>query len=82
MAEYLHKPQKKSRLCVVRLPAYAPDINPVEGLWANIPCQELADRSVKDLREVVEEVGNGFSRVHSENWLLHFFLHHEGLSLE
>jgi transposase len=29
-------------LCVVRLPAYAPDINPVEGLWANILGQELA----------------------------------------
>lgn len=65
----------------MRLPAYAPDINPVEGLWANILGQELANRSVKDLGEMVEGVRNGFSRVHSENWLLHSFLDHAGLSL-
>lgn len=81
MAEYLHQHQHKDRLCVVRLPAYAPDINPVEGLWANIQCRELANRSVKDLGEVVEGVRNGFSRVHSESWLLHSYLDHAGLSL-
>jgi hypothetical protein len=79
MAEYLQ--QHKDRLWVVRLPAYAPDINPVEGLWANILGQELANRSVKDLAEMVEGVRNGFSRVHSEGWLLHSFLDHAGLSL-
>ena len=80
MAEYLQ--QQKDRLRVVRLPAYAPDINPVEGLWANIQGQELANRSVKDLGEMVDGVRNGFTRVRSESWLLHSFLKHAGLSLD
>jgi hypothetical protein len=51
-------------------------------LWANIQGQELANRSVKDLGEMVEGVRNGFRRVRSENWLLQSFLTHAGLSLD
>jgi hypothetical protein len=79
MGKYLK--QQQCWLCVVRLPAYAPEMNPVEGLWANILGQELANRSVTDLGEMVEGVRNGFSRVHSDNWLLRSFLDHTGLSL-
>lgn len=67
-------------LSVVRLPAYAPDLNPVEGLWANILGQELANRSVEDLGEVVEGVRCGFRRIHSAGTLVRSFLDHAGLS--
>ena len=77
-----HLKQQRGWLSVVRLPAYAPEINPVEGLWANILGQELANRSVRDLGEMVEGVRSGFARVHSKGWLLRSFLHHAGLSLE
>jgi len=80
MVEYLR--HQKDRLHIIRLPAYAPDINPVEGLWANIQGQELANRCVKDLGEMVEGVRNGFTRLSSESWLLESFLRHAGLSLE
>jgi transposase len=71
----IHNVKQQQRwLSVVRLPAYAPEMNPVEGLWANILGQELANRSVHDLGDLVEGVRNGFSRVHS-------FLNHAGLSL-
>ena len=80
MVEYLR--HQKDRLHIIRLPAYAPDINPVEGLWANIQGQELANRCVKDLGEMVEGVRNGFTRLSSESWLLQSFLKHAGLSLE
>jgi hypothetical protein len=33
-------------LVVERLPAYAPDVNPVEGLWANLKDVELANLTV------------------------------------
>jgi hypothetical protein len=79
MVQYLR--QQKDRFSVVRLPDYAPDINPVEGLWANIQGHELANRSVKDMGEMVEGVRNGFSRVRSENWLLRSFLDHADLPL-
>jgi transposase len=79
MRQYLKLQQR--RLAVVQLPAYAPEMNPVESLWANIQGNELANRSVKDLGEMVEGVRNGFGRVYSEEWLLHSFLKHAGLSL-
>lgn len=68
-------------LSVVRLPACAPEMNPVESLWAIILGQELANRSIKDLGEMVEGVRSGFQRVHSEEWLLHSFLNHAGLMI-
>ena len=73
--------QQQGWLSVVRLPAYAPEMNPVEGLWANILGQELANRSVNDLGDMVEGVRAGFSRVHSSDRLLHSFLDYAGLSL-
>ena len=79
MNQYLNQQQRW--LSVVRLPAYAPEMNPVESLWANILGQELANRSVKDLGEMVEGVRSGFRRVHSEEWLLHSFLNHAGLTI-
>jgi len=34
-------------LQVERLPGYAPDLNPCEGLWANLKGGDLANRAVK-----------------------------------
>jgi transposase len=35
--------QQRSWLVVERLPAYAPDLNPVEGVWSNLKGMELAN---------------------------------------
>lgn len=78
MASYVEA--QKRWLSVVRLPPYAPELNPVEGLWANILGQELANRSVEGLGEMVEGVRCGFRRIHSTGILLHSFLEHAGLS--
>jgi hypothetical protein len=67
-------------LAVVRLPPYAPELNPVEALWANILGQELANRSVADLGDMVEGVRRGFHRIQSKGILLQSFLRHAGLS--
>ena len=56
-------------------------MNPVESLWVNILGQEFANRSVHDLGEMVEGVRSGFRRVHSEEWLLHSYLNHAGLTI-
>jgi hypothetical protein len=79
MSQYLR--QQHNWLSVVQLPAYAPEMNPVEALWANILGQELANRSVVDLGEMVAGVRSGFSRIHSGKWLLHSFLNYAGLSI-
>jgi putative transposase len=43
-------------LTIVRLPPYAPDINPVEGVWAHLKksLANLAPRSVEDLAPLVK----------------------------
>ncbi len=78
MQEYL-KLQNK-RLIAVRLPAYAPDLNPVESIWSNIQGQELANRCSVDLGDMVIGVRQGFSRIGRSRKLPFSFLKHAGLS--
>ena len=49
-------------LVVERLPAYAPDLNPVEALWSNLKGQELANLACDTLGEVVQATWQGIER--------------------
>jgi hypothetical protein len=80
MTTYLNDQRKQ--LSVVRLPAYAPDLNPVESVWSNIQGQELANLCTDDLGGMVMGVCEGFDRIHSQRQLLHSFLRHAGLSFD
>jgi transposase len=80
MSEYLQMQQKW--LSVVRLPAYAPELNPVESIWAIISGQEVANRCADDLAPMVKGVRDGFSRIHSQSELPFSFLRHAGLSFD
>ena len=66
-------------LYVGRLPAYAPDLNPVEDLWENLKGNELANQSADNLGEVGQAVQNGMERVKQNIHLLSGFLKHTGL---
>ena len=79
MTDYLHQ---QRWLSVVRLPAYAPEINPVESVWANITGQELANRCSEDLGGMVEGVRSGFFRIRENSSLPFSFLRHAGLSFD
>jgi putative transposase len=79
MQEYLRS--QRSWLTVERLPAYAPDLNPVEGFWGNLKGQELANRCVDELGEMVGAVRAGVRRVRRRPTLPFGFLRHTGLSL-
>ena len=68
-------------LTVEYLPAYAPDLNPVEGLWANLKGVELANRACGSLEELAGAAERGIGRVRGEPELLFSFLHQAGLSL-
>jgi transposase len=50
-------------LVVERLPGYAPELNPVEGLWANLKGTELANLTADTLDEVARAVTRGIDRV-------------------
>jgi transposase len=68
-------------LQVEYLPAYAPDLNPVEGLWANLKGVELANRACQSLEELAAAAEQGVGRVRGESELLFSFLQQAGLSL-
>jgi transposase len=53
VASWLSK--TKGLVWVERLPAYAPELNPIEYLWGNVKGKELANFSPKDLWELSSE---------------------------
>jgi transposase len=69
-------------LTTERLPAYAPELNPVEYLWANLKDVELANRSATTLAKVADATEHGIQRVCKHQDLVVGFLAHTGLSLD
>jgi hypothetical protein len=68
-------------LMVERLPAYAPELNPVEGLWSSLKTCELANLAVPTLAEVIDQAHQGVERVRRTPHLAYSFLRHAGLSV-
>ena len=63
---------------VERLPAYAPELNPVEYVWRNVKGGELANLCAGDLKETHGAVCAGMARVAGSS-LPKSFLKHTGL---
>ena len=72
---------QRSWLVVERLPAYAPELNPVEGLWSSIKAVELANLTSPALGEVIGQAHRGIQRVRQTPHLAYSFLRHTGLSV-
>ena len=72
---------QRSWLTVERLPAYAPELNPVEAFWGNLKGQELANRPCDTLDEVVEATRAGVVRIRRRRSLAFAFLRQTGLRL-
>src|SRR5206468_6543098 len=64
----------------VRLPGYAPDLNPTELVWGNVKGQELANLCSDNLGEVERAGRTGLRRVRRAPTLAFAFLRHAGLS--
>ena len=62
-----------------RLPGYAPELNPAEGLWQNLTGQELANFCGQDLAAAARQCRHGVGRVRRHPALLFSFLQHTGL---
>ena len=69
-------------LQVERLPGYAPELNPVEYLWANLKDLELANLPATTLAEVADATTQGIQRVCKSDNLVVGFLAHTGLTLD
>jgi DDE superfamily endonuclease len=69
-------------LTAERLPAYAPELNPVEYLWANLKGGELTHFTGDTVAEVADAAQRGIQRVCGSDSLVVGFLAHTGLSLD
>jgi transposase len=63
------------------LPSYAPELDPVEGLWASLKGCELANRCCADRAELIATAQVGSIRVRRDPELLRGFLAGAGLTL-
>jgi hypothetical protein len=72
---------RRSWLVVERLPGYAPDLNPVEGLWSRLMAVELANLTGPTLGEVIVQAHLGIQRIQTTPHLAYSFLRHTGLSV-
>jgi transposase len=73
--------RQRSWLVVEPLPGYAPELNPVEGLWASLKSVELANLAGDTLQEVTAAAERGVQRIRGTPHLAFSFLRHCGLSL-
>jgi len=72
---------QRSWLVVERLPAYAPDLNPVEQVWGNLKGSELANLCLDTIAEAEEIADEGLCRIGNDTRLAFAFLRHCGLQL-
>jgi hypothetical protein len=69
-------------LQVERMPAYAPELNAVEYLWANLKGVELANFAGDTVVQVADAAEQGIHRVCDDQQLVWSFLGHTGLTLD
>jgi hypothetical protein len=77
-----HLDAQRHWLTVERLPAYAPELNPAEYLWANLKGRELANCTSDTVAEVADQAQEGIQRVCDSDSLTIGFLAHTGLSID
>ncbi|MBB5792252.1 transposase [Streptomyces caelestis] len=68
-------------LTLERLPAYAPELNPVELLWSSLKKRELANLAGDHLADVADATEQGIHRINTNPGLPWSFLAHTGLTI-
>ena len=68
-------------LTEVRLPAYAPELNPVEGAWSNMK-NGLGNLAAADVDRLAAIIRNRLKRIQYRPALIEAFLAQTGLTLE
>lgn len=61
-------------LTVVRLPAYAPELNPVEYLWSALKGKDLANFCADTIDQVADKLQAGADRIADDAAILHGLL--------
>jgi transposase len=66
-------------LSIEYLPPYAPELNPVEAMWAYLGATTLANYSAEGLEDLADAVRRGVRRLRQRHERGRRFLHHSGL---
>jgi transposase len=74
-----HIRRQRHWLTVHWLPPYAPELNPVEDVWANLDAHELANFAPDDLGPIVRQIRRGARRIRRRTELAWGFLRHPKL---
>lgn len=72
---------QRSWLRIERMPAYAPELNPVEGFWGHLKGGVMANRGDDTVEELIELASGGVRRARSQQRVLFGFLGQAGLPL-
>lgn len=74
-----HIRNQQDWLVVERFPSYAPELNPVEYLWAKIKNKDIASYCPDTLNELEQKLEDAAKRIHTRQYLLSGFLIASGL---
>jgi transposase len=72
---------RNSQVRTHRLPAYAPELNPDEGVWNHTKFARLANYAAADARELRRTVQEELERLRTRKDLLGSFVRHSGLPI-
>ena len=68
-------------LRVFQLPSYAPDLNPVEGIWSVLKRGALANLAVASFAHLLQVIRHGLKKIQYQPGLIEGCLAGTGLSL-
>jgi transposase len=69
-------------LRVFQLPSYAPDLNPLEGIWSVLKRGVLANLAVTSFAHLIQVIRHGLKKIQYQPWLIEGCLIGTGLSME
>jgi transposase len=75
--DYVH--QERAWLRIEWLPAYSPELNPVELLWAHLDANALANTSPDNLAQLAIRARRGVAKIQTRPKVTHGFLQHTTL---
>ncbi len=79
VSEYLDT--LEGRIVTARLPPYAPELNPVEYIWAHLKHHELPNVCAKDMWNLGEGARRRLKRMRRRPRLIRAFWHQSALAL-
>jgi transposase len=71
---------QRAWLRVERMPAYAPELNPLEGGWSHLKSGVLANRGDDSVEALIELATGGVRQTWGDQYLLFGFLGQTGLA--